>query len=699
MEKIFKKATTRIFSIFLMGMMLFSFATAGVYPDHFIDNGKANVAIVIGANAAPADNVVASNIAAGLSSAIVPESLTTLTGAIGVAEDEVVLGNRINATGSKIEQTLTDGKIESLLDKKISWNDGSGTSDYDVHEEIVINGDMTILTSLDDEELDGVALSNNKALEYRYVFDDAINTSALNAGEGDTLYLTILGEKYEVSQLSTDSITVVTSDEVSLSIGESITVDGKTFTVNDIFKDKAQINGEIISEGSTETVGGFDVKVDTVGYHSYAIENSKVILKIGKDLSKTYSDGEEYIGEDEDEPLWVWTISNPTVDGGHIGVRYNVNINDADDEEAGDTIKYVNDSYVMPNNFAEVKLEGLTDVDYEDVTIEFAEKDLYNSLDSATANEDAKVIVISAETTSSILVGDEETDEIYIYYAKNGSETNTGSANGAVEVFYRDHDGDNTPTNKVRFELQEDLNVSNELARTNIATIEVGDTTMDVDVTVAGGIMTLSFENPDAADIDLTIGGDAIAQDAGTLERLGATAEDADNNDIVVNGTDVSHKEESIMDYYGTIIGRDDSSGVEGNADEDEVTLSIPSDKVYAEVSVKAGGAVVTTEEDAGVLIVRDNAIDSVAGKNLIVIGGSCINSLSESLLGGKFCGTEFTSKTGVSSGKALIQTFSRSNGTVATIVAGFTAEDTTRGVDKLMNSNFTITAGKKDIV
>jgi len=666
-------------------------AAAASYPTPFIGN----TAIVVGTAAAPSDNVNgASLIAANLDAESAGSSMTTLTGATGVTEDEVVLGGQIDASGSKVETTLTDSKITSLLDEKISWDDGDGSDDYDVHETIEI-GDMAVLTSLDDEDLEGVALSNNMALEYRYYFDDsfgdAVNTSNTDA---DTLYLTIMGKQYEIEDLSETSIAVVTSEEINLAIGESVTIDGKTFTLDDVFDGKAQINGEVITEGQSEKVDGMQVKIDTVGYHSNAPELSKVIVRIGEDITKTYSAGDEYIGEDEDDPLWVWTFSDPTVAGGYIGVKYNVNINDADDDEAGDSIKYEGAGYVMPENFAEVKLDGLTDVDYEDVTVSFTQKDLYNWTDSAVANEDADVIVISAESTSTITVGDEETDEIYVYYSAANSGTDANSTYGSVEVFYRDHDGDNTPTNKARFEAQFDLTNNATLNRVNVGTIEVGDTTVDIDVTVATGDMTLSFENPDDDDVELAIEGTVLSHLGGTLEQLGDTAEDADADDIKVSTIDVSTKEKSVMDAYGIIVAEDDSSGVEGNADEDEVTLSIPSDQVYAIVSAVAGGEASTTE-DAGVMTVKDADVATVAGKNLIVVGGSAVNTVAAELLGGAYREAAFTSATGVGAGEFLIQSFDRA-GETALLVAGYAAADTEKAVTYLLNENPDTTVGTK---
>ena len=87
------------------------------------------------------------------------------------------------------------------------------------------------------------------------------------------------------------------------------------------------------------------------------------------------------------------------------------------------------------------------------------------------------------------------------------------------------------------------------------------------------------------------------------------------------------------------------------------------------------------------------------ADKNIIVVGGSCINTMAADLLGGKFCGAEFTAKTNVQAGQVLIQTFDRGDGKVATLVAGYYAEDTTRGVMELLKGNINIAVGEKVIM
>ena len=82
----------------------------------------------------------------------------------------------------------------------------------------------------------------------------------------------------------------------------------------------------------------------------------------------------------------------------------------------------------------------------------------------------------------------------------------------------------------------------------------------------------------------------------------------------------------------------------------------------------------------------------------MIVVGGSCINTVAASLLGSSspLCGSDFTSITGVSNGEYLIETFARSGGKIATLVAGYEAADTTNAASALTTKNPEITVGVK---
>ena len=693
----FKKIASVIASTVMLSSTL-ALAAAANYPAPFTPN-VADVAVVYPSSALadPGDLLAATKISTDLTSRLATGGATTVVtaGTIKLTDDEVTLGGSI--LGGDINSPILDNKLSTLMDDKISWDDGDGSDDYDVHEAIYI-GTMEVLTTLDDKKLDGVALSNEQALEYRFVFDEALDTTKVGSDDADTLYLPIMGKEYEIEDMNTttDSITVTTSDEVSMAIGSTTAVAGKTVTLVDVFDGSVEVSvdgtDKVISEGDTLKVNGIRIEVENVGYHSTTPETSKAILKVGEDISKTYSDGEEFIGQDEDDPLWVWHIVNPGDATGYIGVKYNAKINSANDEIAGDSIKYVGEGYVLPNNYAAVTLDSITDAKYQDLKVYFDDAtDLFaNATGSTYVAESAKVLVIEGDKEDTLTPSGTsiETDKMYVFF-------NTTS--GKFQTFYRDLNGDFDPTNRARTaNAAATAAVTNgALSSTELATVVIGDTNLDIDISVTAKVATLSITNDDAGGVlALTLGGTAINATAstGTLERLGATKEDSEAGDIAFNGTDVSLEDYAYMDTYG--IKLSDGTTVNDEGDDDMATLSVPEEQVYAQVTVSTGDVTVTPEQGTVALLAKDSEV--ISAKNLIVVGGSCINTVAANLLGGALCGADFTTATGIGAGQFLIKTFANPDvtGGIATLVAGYNAGDTTSAATYLTTQTVDTTVG-----
>ncbi len=140
--------------------------------------------------------------------------------------------------------------------------------------------------------------------------------------------------------------------------------------------------------------------------------------------------------------------------------------------------------------------------------------------------------------------------------------------------------------------------------------------------------------------------------------------------------------------------------------DQDRAEVYYPSGKSesYAEVFLKSATATVTgatngstgSIKELGNVYFKDNEASKFDGKNLIVVGGSCVNKLASELLGGAGCGQSFEDATGVGTGNFLIQTFSRSNDKVATLVAGYNVDDTRNAAKVLTTATVDTTASKK---
>ena len=151
-------------------------------------------------------------------------------------------------------------------------------------------------------------------------------------------------------------------------------------------------------------------------------------------------------------------------------------------------------------------------------------------------------------------------------------------------------------------------------------------------------------------------------------------------------------------DIWGTIVTIDDSG-----SDQATAKISYPDEQVYVQLymgeedsSVVAGTSGTTSSTPLGEVLVMDSEVSSVSSKNLIVVGGSCINSAAATVLGGAYCGAAFTEKTGVGSGQFLIQGFdgAYTSGKLALVVAGYDAADTVNAATYLKTK--TVDTAKK---
>jgi hypothetical protein len=577
--------------------------------------------------------------------------------------------------------------------EELNWDDGgpSNADDYSIEEQILV-GDMSIITSLTQNKLDEMAaLSNVKDLEYRLVFKDGLNVTGIGTDDASDLYLTILGQEYEINSMTPTSITVVTSEEVTLSPDESVTVDGKTFTLTALSATSAQVNGETVSTSST-SVDGYKVRVKSgsIFYNENFPEDSSVTLQIGEEITETFTSGDDYIGEDASDVNWRWTISDPSADDGYIGVIYAKSVNDHNDDE----IVFAGDAYTFPENFGQVKFDGLTDLDYEDITISFETVDLYNSTDATNAlkTESAPVVRISISSGDDFITtttSSYETDTIYLFWADNSSETEGSQTAGTLELFFQDDNDDIGSANYARFvEAFVSANDATIATDPDLADIEIGDTVISVTADVTSGDATLIFTDNGAGQaitFDLA-GSEALTNTTGTFEWFGATTtaatsqDTAEATDIIVGSTNVGTAEYDVLQYQGIIIPEPKDA-----LESDEVILNVPYDRVYGIASVLVGGS--ATSGSTGIMRVTDSEATSMTSKNLIVVGGSAINSVAANLLGVTYPTREaaFTAATDVAAGEAMIKSFAWGSGKTALLVAGYNAVDTDKAVAYLL--------------
>ncbi|OGJ19956.1 hypothetical protein A3K73_03280 [Candidatus Pacearchaeota archaeon RBG_13_36_9] len=170
----------------------------------------------------------------------------------------------------------------------------------------------------------------------------------------------------------------------------------------------------------------------------------------------------------------------------------------------------------------------------------------------------------------------------------------------------------------------------------------------------------------------------------------------------VVNGTGSGFKtftsdtyKKQAVDQYGTLVTYEDRTNENGAA-----TIAYPASQMKIDTFFTEVGATVTpgsggtgSVEELGNSAVTDAEVSSVQEKNLIVVGGSCINSVASKILGGSYCGPAFTDATkgngtGVGADQFLIKVVDSpyTTGRIAMLVAGYEAADTTKAVEYLKN-------------
>ncbi len=196
-------------------------------------------------------------------------------------------------------------------------------------------------------------------------------------------------------------------------------------------------------------------------------------------------------------------------------------------------------------------------------------------------------------------------------------------------------------------------------------------------------------ENKYSGDwINMTIGWDSSTTAEVEVSSINtSTAADATSSEI--GETDV-WRDFTYSDLSTEILYNKPSSG------QKSVKLVYHGDEVAANVYISSADAIVTTDGETGVIIVKDTEVSSVATKNLIVVGGSCINSAAAALVGGAYCGAAWTEATGVGTGQFLIKSYATSEITsgMALLVAGYEAADTRNAATYLRTQNVDTSVG-----
>ena len=655
----------------LMGATMMGAVAADLsdYPAPFVQDGQLNGVVVVGANADMADMIGAGDIIATLTQATVTTG-TSSTTTIGGKSEDMDLGTNVTET---FDQTAyEDSDIDGLLDDSIEYND----TDYDVHEALTMTSDLQIGISVGDDAEYGsniyLETEDEGSFNYYYVFDEAFTSDPTPA---EPLKLNFLNTDLRITTwTANNSFTLRSGTEAVLTQGESVVVDGKTVTVDTIGETTVAISvdgeTEFLADEETDEIGtsGIEVEIEDILYTDDA-ESRYVMLFVGSDVSNeiTNRDSMELFGEPEEESdaEWLWYIykdddDNSGTGSGNdmpvIGATHNQEWNDNDDDMLG-----VGERITLPNDYAYVELTGTSDVEYATYTFSF--DDQFDG--DGYSNEPALKITSSLDDEGFSVVDGSATvdvDTIWITAGQTsapGNVTYLNSDNDEVDVAL--HGTAEAPT------------ATEENTSDSIVDLEFGDTDW-----------AMSFIQVDNATSQITIadptGGTIYINVSITDGYLGDTEETAESDELNVSTNGIGTEDEDQRSAYGVIFENPDSNG-----DNDKVVMLVPDDKVEATVTLAGPESSVTTATEsvtvntvAGQEIIKlDSDISDATSRNMILVGGPAVNSLTAQALGLAFptSGAASTVPEGAAMLKLVENAFGGSNS--ALIVAGWERAET----------------------
>ncbi len=688
--------------------------TLADYPMPFTGS---NTVIVVGSAADAADSTAAVDISFGLDQASGSSgssggessspSQPTLEWTSGRKEELPLNRSLVDATDG-FRANLTDSSVDGLKRSSLHIDIGDVDDDYNFHEEVRLTSNARVETGLtfdgdrSEDWKDRIFIPmQSGSVGYYYVFDQSLRAGnyIANATQTDPIDINFLGKNLELIGIAgdADSVTLNVGEKFRLNSGDCVTVSGDQGPVKVCLKgasssNKAEVDiggsVEVISQDSSRTRNGVEVRVEDV-FNEDGTSLDSATLFVGKDARKTYNDAQEFIGEDENDPVWVWDLGGLTGASPTLGVLFNLNVDNPDETETP-LIKhplYEGEYLCLPWNYACVIFEKVQQSDDNAGTYTLSDQtgDLYFS----TADADAgHVNVTSAryelwkangEENTGFVAGGVDTSQIGISTAngtaapgirlyRKAQDSNkmimfyngTGTDAGFENMFQIDYKSSNLHVNLVNY---------TDLGRAAAEGQFVKRFTLGIPDAIAGGANLTVFLRESAV---------------GEITYFGhADGDTSQANDVTYNMTarsiDLSGWKENTRLANGIIIHDPDA-----DASSDRFVIEVPTDVTDFKVDVRV--AQPKGIGTGGAVIQRNAMLNGVASKvdtdvmsdlenwNVISVGGPAINQVTASLKGLQF--PAYGSASGINPGEAVIELVKNGNNW-ALIAAGYEAENT----------------------
>jgi hypothetical protein len=672
------------------------------YPSFLLKNGMLDAYVVVGQTAASSDVVGAVDVAVRLGSEQGTTTTSTSTSVSGGKSEDLVPGTGLNAN-TAFGASLDYSDLAGFQKATVSLDIGTVTNDYDVHDELDLTAGIAVNTGLtvpspDEDFGTSVFLNASKgSIEYKYVFDDTLKAGNYinDSSSTDSITISFLGKDLTITGATATAMTVQVGDEYTLQVGESVTVEGKKVTLENVGSGTTptiliDVDGVTKTVSGTQTVNGLQIKVKDT-FYSDVLSERVATLVIGKEATKSYTSGDAYIGEDKDDPNWVWDLAALNTNSPTLGVKWYQTIDTADENPPS-----VGECYQLPTSykFATICLDKVSASEYLDYTIRASTEDLYpaGATDAITSK---RVITLEATTSThdAFTVGAHKTDAVAI-------NTSTGTFDGKVNIFWKDADDGN------KFKEETAVAANSTDTTTVVLNFRDGKPVLDVGTLDSSNkvAVRLSIEGANGPDLHFY-----FENTTSGFTYVGhSTGDTVTANDILYGAFDVSGFKKDTRTADGLIVYDPD-----GNAPGDKYKFSLPEkygSDFKATVIVSGPGTVSTTTTGGSKVVVPvksaiaklDTEVDAIAvasRPNLVVVGGPAVNKIAAGLLGVPF--PSYGAASLIPENAALLQVFDGSanstvipTGKIAILCAGWAAENT-RTCTSVLQQYDTLLAGQ----
>jgi len=723
----------------------------GDYPMPFVKAKQfSNVAAIVGDQSAPDDNTALLDVLSGLKQA------TAITKAGGAKKveggssktEDIQIGKSLNNSADGFGTSVDDDDVDGFQDTTVRIDIDDASDDYSVSDSIrfgnacatqannslIANSQIeapilqTGLTFDRDEDWQEKIFITvpKQGICYKYTFDTSLVSGNLitKAKSTDPITINFLGQELEIQNATNTQLVVNSGERFDMKAGDEVQVEGKTVKLESATSsNKVRVcvdtTCEVVREDDEQIINGLEVRAEDVS-DDQGIEFDAATLFIGLNARETFKDGEEYIGEDEDNPVWVWMLANLNAAQPTIGLRFDLSLDSPDesDNPAYEHPLYEGESLCLPRDYACVTFDSMVIDDYLKYTINtgVTESLFMNQTqaDSNTGSVSKRVLELNAAgdddvgfqigTLAQIATSEQsvETDTIFlaVFNSTDGIEGATADDNATLGLFREERDG----SDAIFF-----ANISASLTGNNTGGVNSRYFFLDYKDSLVPVLINWTYDAPNVPVgqiiIDLTTdwaftGNDPVhGPNNGNISIWFSTKNLADPNSIdflgVADGTedtylfygtnDISSFSENTRTPTGVEIKDPDAS-----RSSDSLEFWLPADisDYKANIVVTTGGRVVGGEDgdvvtDEAPQIQTAGDVTDLTQFNAILGGGPCVNSHVARLKGLSpgSCGAA----SGFTPNEAIVELIGNGDN-VALVVAGWEADDTKRAGVVLKN-------------